>query len=49
MNNRFNQLQNNINYRSPADGMGGGRRRSPADGMGGGRRRSPADGMGGGR
>jgi len=45
MNNSFNQLLNNTNHRSPADGTGG-VRRSPADGTGG-VRRSPADGTGG--
>ena len=37
MNNRFNQLLNNIDHRSPADGGHGGRRRMPADGGHGGR------------
>jgi hypothetical protein len=35
MNNNFSQLLNNINYRSPSDGSGGGHR-SPSDGSGGG-------------
>jgi len=37
MNKNFDQLLNNSENRSPADGSGGGRRRSPADGSGGGR------------
>ena len=49
MNNSLNQLLDNIDHRSPADGSSGGRRRSPADGSSGGRRRSPADGSSGGR
>ena len=45
MNNRFYQLLNNLNGRSPSDGTGG-TRRSPSDGTGG-TRRSPSDGSGG--
>ena len=43
----FNQLLNNLDFRSPSD-CGGGGRRSPSD-CGGGGRRSPSDCGGGGR
>lgn len=36
MNNRFNQLPHNLDFRSPLDAGGGGRR-SPLDAGGGGR------------
>lgn len=49
MNKSHNQLFNNIDFRSPSDAGGGGRRRSPSDAGGGGRRRSPSDAGGGGR
>ena len=49
MNNTFNQLLHNLDFHSPVDAGGGGRRRSPVDAGGGGRRRSPVDAGGGGR
>lgn len=49
MNNNFQQLLNNTDFRSPVDGGSGGRRRSPVDGGSGGRRRCPVDGGSGGR
>lgn len=45
MNNSFCHFLNNIDDRSPSDGLGG-TRRSPSDGLGG-TRRSPSDGLGG--
>lgn len=49
MNNSFTQILNNLDFRSPVDAGGGGRRRCPVDAGGGGRRRCPVDAGGGGR